>query len=432
MGRISAREAAYRSLIRCEQSGSYTNLEIDAKIKKYGLEGAERALYTRLVYGVTEKKIALDFRLAPHLRAPIGELDPEVRTALRLGAYQVLFLDRVPDSAAVNESVGIARRHAPAGAHNLVNAALRGLCRAKDAPPPLPGDRLAALEVTYSVPRGLIALWEESYGADKTLGILAALDSPQRLALRVNTLRTEPEKLAAELDAAGVEAAPDTPEGCLTLADPVMPAPVRDAVAAGLCFVQDRASQLAVAALAPRPGDLVADVCACPGGKTFAAAMLMRGAGEIRAFDLHANKLSLVDSGARRLGVDIVSVAERDARDPDPDLLGKCDRVICDAPCSGLGVIAKKPEIRYRELDSVARLPDLQLAILTASAGYLKEDSPDARLLYSTCTLNRAENDSVVDRFLVSRPDFTVDAMQTVFPSPTTDGFFYAVLKRNN
>ena len=427
MGKVSAREAAYRSLIRCEQSGSYTNLEIDAKIKKYGLEGAERALYTRLVYGVTEKKITLDFRIAAHLRGDMRDLAPEAATVLRLGAYQVLYLDRVPDSAAVNESVELARRHAPGGAHNLINAVLRALCRAKDSPPPLPDDRLAALEVAYAVPRGVIALWEHSYGEEKARLILDALDGPQQIALRVNTLKTTVERLAAELAEAGVAASPAEPDGCLLLDDGVLPPAVRAAVADGRCFVQDRASQLAVAALAPGPGELVADLCACPGGKTFAAALLMGNKGEVRAFDLHENKLSLVASGAASLGLTCVCVAARDARDPDPALVGKCDRVICDLPCSGLGVIAKKPEIRYRDLDSVARLPELQFEILRAAASCVK---PGGRLLYSTCTLNADENENVVARFLDSAPSFAAVASQTVFPSPSTDGFFFSVLAR--
>lgn len=421
-GSVSAREAAYLSLIRCERDASYTNLEIDSKIKKYKLEGPERSLYTVLVYGVTELRLTLDYRIGACVTGDACRLDPEVKTLLRLGAYQILYLDRVPDPAAVNETVELARRFAPSGAHKLVNAALRALCRTKDTPPPPPDDPIAALEVAYAVPRGIIELWNGSYGEKETAEILDALLVRPSVTVRVNTLKTTADDLCAVLGGVTGEI-----PGAVVLDKKTPPEKLREALDRGLCFVQDGSSQAAVAMVDPRPGDVLVDVCSCPGGKSFAAAMLMEGKGDIRAFDLHENKLSLVTATAAKLGIEIISVCARDARDPDPDLLGKADRVICDVPCSGLGVIAKKPEIRYRELDSISRLPELQYEILRASAGYLK---PGGRLLYSTCTLNRAENEEVVGRFLSNNADFTPVASRTFFPSETNDGFFAAVLAK--
>ena len=422
---ISAREAAYLSLIRCEKDASYTNLEVDSKIKKYHLEGAERSLYTALVYGVTERRITLDFRLRPCVTGGLERLSPETLTLLHLGAYQILYLDRVPDSAAVNETVALAHRYAPRGAHTLVNAALRALCRAKETPPPLPADPTEALEVTYGVPRGLIELWTASYGEAQTREILDALSQLPAVTLRVNELKTTPEALGSTL---GAE--PGAVPGSLVLADKkTPPESLRMALEEGLCYVQDASSQAAVAMLAPMPGETVVDVCCCPGGKSFAAALLMGGRGTIHAFDLHENKLSLVTGTAARLGVDgMISTAARDARTPDPALTGKADRVICDVPCSGLGVIAKKPEIRYKDLSFAAKLPDLQYEILSASVSYLRLGGS---LLYSTCTLNRAENEEVVSRFLASRPGFRLADSRTFFPSQTNDGFYAAVLMSN-
>ena len=421
-GRISAREAAYRSLIRCENDKSYTNLEIDAKIKKFGLEGAERSLFTILVYGVTERRITLDFRLSPCVTGGVGRLSPEVLTVLRLGAYQTLYLDRVPDSAAVNESVELARRHCPAGSYKLVNAVLRELCRKKNDPPPLPGDPVAAAEVEYGVPRGLIGLWISSYGEDKTKEILEALSVRPPVTVRANTLKTTPEELAERLGGA----AGPVP-GSLILKSGTAPEELRLAIGEGLCYVQDASSQEAVALLGPRPGMTLVDTCCCPGGKSFAAALMMENSGVIRAFDLHQNKLSLVTGTAARLGVDIIAADARDARQPDPALAGRADRVICDVPCSGLGVIAKKPEIRYKDLSDIKNLPDLQYDILCASASYLK---PGGRLLYSTCTLNKAENEEVAARFLDGSPDFSLVEQRTFFPSAANDGFFACVMEK--
>ena len=417
---ITAREAAFRSLIKCENAGSYSNLEIDSKINKYGLEGAERALYTVLVYGVIERRIALDLRLKPLVNGGFERLDDVVKVILRIGAYQILHLDRVPDSAAVDEAVKTARRHAPAGAHNLVNAVLRSLCRTLNDPPELPDDPVLRLEATYSIPRGIIELWIGSYGAENAKKILDGLDARSRdVTVRVNTLKTTRDELARTMGGVPFDDLPDA------IAVDCDPDALRTALESGLCYVQDISSQRAVQMLDPRSGDTVADVCCCPGGKSFACALAMRNVGEIRAFDLHANKLSLVERTASRLGITIIATAPRDAREPDPALVGRCDRVVCDVPCSGLGVIAKKPEIRYKPLGDIARLPQLQYDILRASASYLKVGG---RLLYSTCTLNRAENEEVVARFLSENSAFSLCDERTFFPDRLADGFYAAVL----
>lgn len=423
---ISAREAAFRSLIKCEQNNSYTNLEIDSAIKKFGLEGAERALYTTLVYGVTERRITLDYRLSLFTHTPWDELAPELRTILRIGGYQILYLDRIPESAAVNESTALAHLHAPRGAHNLVNAVLRELCRKKDYFP-LPEDRVGALSVKYSVPSELIGIWERSYGEEKTLEILEATFCRPRVTLRVNTLKITADTLISKLDERGVKSEYGKIEGSVVLDISASLSDMMDLINDGYCFVQDMSSQTAVKMLDPKEGELIVDCCSCPGGKSFGAAIEMQDKGRIYSFDLHKNKLSLVEKGAKKLGIEIISTAERDGRHPDSDLIGRCDRVICDVPCSGLGVIAKKPEIRYKELSDIKRLPEIQYAILSASVGYLK---PGGRILYSTCTINSAENEDIVERFLKENSEYTLVEQKTFFPTTQSDGFYAAVIEK--
>jgi 16S rRNA (cytosine967-C5)-methyltransferase len=264
------------------------------------------------------------------------------------------------------------------------------------------------------------------------------------MTLRVNTEKTTPEKLTSELTEAGLTVLPslyaDTalrvPEGAIT---------ATEAFERGDFFIQDEASQLCVAALDAKPDGVVVDTCACPGSKSFGIALSMENRGEVHAFDLHKSKLSLITGGAERLGISIITAEERDARNPNPDLLGKCDRVLCDVPCSGLGVIAKKPEIRHKDLTESARLPAIQAAILEASAGYLK---PGGVLVYSTCTILPAENQEVVRGFLAAHPEFepldfsfpagdgsvaditSEEGMVTLLPDANrTDGFFIARMR---
>ncbi|MBQ4055063.1 MAG: 16S rRNA (cytosine(967)-C(5))-methyltransferase RsmB [Clostridia bacterium] len=425
---IGAREAAFRSLLKCEQNGSYTNLEIDSKIKKSGLEGVEKSLYTTLVYGVTERQIALDYRLSRLTRGDWSALAPEVRTILRLGGYQILYLDRIPESAAVNESTGLARRFAPRGAHNLVNAVLRQLCRSKEDFT-LPEDRIDALSVSYSVPRALIEIWESSYGREKTAAILEATFCRPRVTLRVNTLKNTADELISKLSERSVKAGKGRVDGAVVLDASASVADMLDLIEDGSCFVQDASSQTAVKMLAPKAGELIVDACACPGGKSFSSAVEMQGVGEIHSFDLHKSKLPLIEKGAKKLGIEIITAAERDARNPDAALLGRCDRVVCDVPCSGLGVIAKKPEIRYKDLSDIGRLPEIQYDILCASAGYLR---PGGRILYSTCTINSAENEKIAERFVGEHPEYRLVEQRTFFPTPENDGFFAAIIEKND
>lgn len=455
-------------LLRCERSGQYSNIALDAALERSGLSAEDRALTARLVYGVTERRITLD-RILSSL-SDREDLEPEVRTALRLGLYQLAYLDRIPDHAAVDESVRLVSRRAS----GFVNAVLRQFLRTgKHIPLPPepdaadlagqadPGTDPAAiptvsvpatapaasarnpeqvhfpplsdtarktateyLSVLCSVPAPLVSKFLDSYPYDRVKSLLLAFGETAPLTLRVNTEKTTRDDLIALLEKAGVPAHPAryAPTGVTLPAGAGMSLRDLPGFADGLFFVQDEASQICTAAVGARPGDTVADVCACPGSKSFGMALDMKNTGRVFSSDLHESKLSLIRDGAKRLSVRIISASAHDARTPDPSLLGKCDRVLCDVPCSGYGVIGKKPELRYKDPAETAALPDIQLGIVLASADLVK---PGGVLVYSTCTLFPEENEGNVARFLAARPDFAPEGFsvgaQTAGIDPGTD-----------
>ena len=460
----SPRSLALSTLSSVEK-GKYGNIAVDTVLKRTDLSEADRHLYTALVYGVTERKTTLEFLLGKFSSRPLSELDDTVRLALCMGLYQLIYLDRIPDHAALDETVSLVSRKVS----GYVNAVLRSYLRFEDTLSCLPDgskaprekhltspeewisrfpeleDDLTALSVCYGIPLSLCHVFVDALGYARAASAMAGFCRKPPMTVRVNTQKTTPDALTAELSAAGLTVHPShyaatalrVPEGAIT---------ATEAFARGDFFIQDEASQLCVAALDARPGDVVVDTCACPGSKSFGIALTMENRGEVHAFDLHKSKLSLITSGAERLGISVLTADERDARQPDPSLLGKCDKVLCDVPCSGLGVIAKKPEIRHKDLTESQRLPAIQAAILEASAGYLKRGGV---LVYSTCTILPAENRDVVTAFLASHPDFepldfsfpakddTVSdiksegGMVTLLPDAnSTDGFFIARLRK--
>ena len=425
--KITPREAAWQSLIRCASADKFANLEADAALKKYGFQGADRALYTRLVYGVTERKYTLDHFLSLLSSKPLKKLDPPVLSLLELGAYQILYADAVPDHAAVSETVGLCKRSHFKSASGFVNAVLRNLIRRKGTLPLPPEGSDERFSVEYSVAPWIASMFRNAYGDERTRAILSAFLAVPPITLRVNTLKTTRDTLLADLRSAGIGAEPakDSPVGIVLPAS--VPVSSLTALSDGLCFVQDEASQLCVSALGAKKGETVFDLCACPGGKSFGLAMEMENRGCLRSTDLHESKCSLLVSGAERLGIGILHAAAADSSKPDPALTETADRVLCDVPCSGLGVIGKKPDLRFKKKEETDRLPAIQLAILRTGAEYLK---PGGTLVYSTCTLIPAENRSVVDALLASDPRFSLRSDRTFFPDGGTDGFYFAVLNK--
>ncbi len=429
---MDVREAAFLSLLRCESGGKYSNLEVDAAIKKYGFAGADRALFTALVYGVIEKQITLDYLLGRLSSKPLDKIEPKVRAILRLGAYQILFLDRIPDRAACNESVELAKAHTHKGTSGFVNGVLRSLVRAKSNLPFPLSDTDEYLSVRYACPMWLCVFWREQYGPKKCEQLLEAININPRITLRVNTLKTTREDLMAHLRAIGITCEPTTMSPYGILLDEFTPVREITPLAEGFCFVQDEASQLCAMALGAKAGERIIDTCSCPGGKSFGIAMAMENQGTLLSMDLHESKLSLVKSGAARLGITCLTTAVQNGTKNREELHESADRVLCDVPCSGLGVIAKKPDLRHKSPEEMARLPAIQYAILENGASYVK---PGGVLLYSTCTLNKQENEEVVRRFLAEHSEFSLssdqmpfgEAMVTLFPDETgTDGFFVA------
>ncbi len=421
----TARTLAHRSLMGLEKSGRYSNLEVNSAIMHSALSEADRGLYTRLVYGVTERRITLDYIISEFSSKPTAELDEDVKCALRLGIYQLLWLDRVPDHSAVDESVGLVPRQK----RGFVNAVLRSFLRGgKKYSLPDKEDYPTYLSVKYSVPTPLVELFM-SVAGDEIEDLLCAMNREPHIGLRVNRLKITVDEALAKTGGRRSEIAPD-----VVIVD-TLDETVKQGLSDGLWFVQDEASRITSAAVGAKAGETVVDTCACPGGKSFSMAIDMENSGVIRSFDLHKNKLSLIVSGADKLGVEIIETAERDAREPLDELIGRADRVLCDAPCSGLGVIAKKPDIRYKSIGDIERLPEIQYGVLCGASRYVKDGGV---LVYSTCTINKAENEDVVMKFLAENSDFTIEedpylrgGMRTFMPHRDgCDGFFAAKMRK--
>lgn len=438
--KISAREAAFDSLTLCEKDGKYSNLEIDARIVRCKLEGAEKNLFTALVYGVIERKITLDYIIGKLSSRPIESLDKSIKIILRLGLYQIIYLDRVPDSAAVNESVKLAKKAVPA-ASAFVNAVLRGFLRVLDRQAfmyPDRNDYTRYLSVRYSVSDDVVnTLMKTGEDIEK---LLSAFERQPLPTLRVNTLKITADELVKKLFSEGITyAAAKYSDFGLRLTDGKITEFITELIDKGYVYIQDEASQIATIAAGAKPKQIVIDTCACPGGKSFSLAILMNNEGEVYSFDLHKNKLSLVKKGADKLGITIIKTEEKNGTVLDEALIKKADIVLCDVPCSGLGVIAKKPEIRYKSCEDFERLPEIQYSIIKNSSNYVKSGGV---LCYSTCTVNPAENGEVVKRFLLENNDFILedflvgglesqDGMLTLYPHiHETDGFFVAKLRR--
>ncbi len=421
----NVRKTACDLLCRCASAAQYSNLALDTALERGDFSPADRGLLTALVYGTLEHLLTLDYQIARFSARPLEELDLQTKTLLRLGLYQLLYLDRVPDHAAVNETVALAPRRT----RGFVNAVLRSFLRA-DKQLELPSaehDPIGYLSVKYSFAEGICRAFVGEFGFARTEQLLAAFSKQPPLTLRVNTLKTTREVLKSRLQQAGYDAT-ETPEAESGLRLPSAPVRTLPGFAEGHFFVQDEASQLCVEALDAHAGMRLLDVCACPGSKSFGAAIDMENSGQVLSCDLHANKLSLVRAGAERLGISILATEARDARKEKPEWVGAFDRVLCDIPCSGLGVFAKKPELRYKDLADSAALPAIQRAILENASRWV---SADGRLVYSTCTLLSRENGENVAGFLEAHPEFQLLRERTLFPDTDgTDGFYFAVLER--
>ena len=436
---MTVRELTLSLLCDYEMNGKYVNLLLSSH-RADGLSADDRRFLTVLLYTTVERKITYDYLIGAISNRSTDDMDITTLNILRMGMCQILHISSVPDHAAVNETVALGRNK---GEKSFINGVLRSAVRLRDdgkLPMPQREKKVTRyLSVAYSFPLWLVKHFVSLYGEADTEKLLARFNEARYTDLTVNLTKTNKRGLISLLKEQGLEPTSyiDSElsirlDGCSV--DPRGISGFGD----GLFFVQDAACAVSIEALGVKEGDTVVDVCACPGGKSFAAAILTR-TGTVYSFDIHESKLSLIEDGAKRLGLDNVRAGVRDAEKPSEQLFGKCDKVICDVPCSGLGVLGKKPDIRYRDNQSLQSLPELQYNILSASVEYLKDDGT---VVYSTCTLNPAENEEVVKKFISDHPDFSlvdfsvgelnsVGGMLTLIPHVHgTDGFFIAKIRK--
>ncbi len=434
--KINVRRVALMVLDRIEAAKRYSNIALDAAIEQSGVAGADRGLLTTLVYGVIERKITLDYQIDKMASLPPSKIEASVRNALRLGLYQLVNLDRIPDHAAINESVELVGKRSK----GFVNALLRSFVRAeKKIRLPDEDNITKYLSVKYSVSEEICERFCRDMGRERTEAIFLAMNEAPHMTLRVNTLKTSREELLSLLAENGIDAEKTVFSAVGIKFSGRTPYSLIPGEADGLWFVQDEASQLCATVLGAEKGDVIIDCCAAPGGKSFSIAMEMGNEGEIRSFDLHENKLSLIRRGAERLGIHIIKAEAKDGRKFDGSLEGTADKILCDVPCSGLGVIAKKPDIRYKELSDIDRLPEIQLSVAENNLRYLKKGGI---MVYSTCTVLPSENRENIKILMDKHPELSLmpfevgeiksDGMITLYPDKHgSDGFFIAKLRKN-
>lgn len=434
---MSARTTALTALIATRRQGAWSDGILKEYIRRDRLDRRDAALCAQLVYGVLQNRLLLDYYLKQVVTGGLSRLQPAMLDILRLGAYQILCLDRIPDSAAVNEAVEQTKRYVNKSAASMTNGALRALSRQKDtlqAP--------QELATKYSHPQALVSLLAQNVPAGQLEALLKADNEPAPTSLQVNPLLAAPEEVEAALAAQEISFAPHPwLSGCY-LVRGTGDVGSLDLFASGRVYVQDASARLAAMASGVMPGMEVLDVCAAPGGKSFAAAIAMENRGHIVSCDIHAHKIALIEKGAQRLGISILEARQADASKPYAELEGGFDVVIADVPCSGLGVIRKKPDIRYKDLAPLEKLPAVQRAILENVSRYVR---PGGVLLYSTCTILRRENEAVAQDFLARHPEFSAEAfalpfapgraeggMVTILPTANdADGFFICKLRKH-
>lgn len=399
----NSRNTALNVLMKIEQDNAYSNIALNNAIRENKLSGVDSSFVSALVYGVLERKITLDYIIRLYSKIPLRKIELKTKMILRLGILQLLFMDKIPESAAVNESVNLAKKHKLQKSSGFINGILRSITRAEEKYKlPDKSDKVLYYSVKYSAPQELVKLWINSYGELNTEQLLISLGGRPKICARVNTLKIDKNSLIAELAKENVKAE-EIPflENAVSLTETGSIERL-SAYKSGKLHIQDASSQLCVDFLSPKPREVLLDICSAPGGKSFTAAQYMCDRGKIFACDLYDHKLKLISDGAKRLDIHSIVTLKRDGASSDVPL-PLADKILCDVPCSGLGILSRKPEIRYKDNLITDDLPELQYKILCQSAQYLANGG---RLVYSTCTLNPAENNKNARRFLEEHPDF--------------------------
>lgn len=436
------RQICYQALVRMFRCGGYSSLTIQQALQNNQVPTHE-GLVSALFYGVLERDITLSYVLGKHVSKPISKLDVEICVILKMGLYQLLFLNGIPDRAAVDESVKLCTYARKTSAKGLVNAVLRSVIRAGKQLVIDETDPIKAESLRYSCPEWLVRQWFDEYGEEIACGLLKASLGRPPMTVRVNTFRTSTEMLMQKLSKADIQVKqhPHLAD-CLELERTGNIEDIPE-FAQGYFYVQDAASQFCAKLVDAQPGMTVFDVCAAPGSKSFTIAQYMKGIGTIFAMDQYRHRLALIEKGAEKLGIPNIVTKQQDAAMFDTTL-PQADRVLCDVPCAGLGVIRRKPEIKYKDPHSLDKLPQIQKDILENASAYVK---PGGKLIYATCSLSMAENENVVDEFNQCHADFSIQEApaslkgmvlcrrnrMTFLPQHmNSDGFFVAVMRREN
>ncbi|MCM1283924.1 MAG: 16S rRNA (cytosine(967)-C(5))-methyltransferase RsmB [Muribaculaceae bacterium] len=429
---VNMRSLALDILLAVNEDGQYSHILLNQVLEKYQyLPKRERAFLTRLVEGTLERQITLDYVINAFSKTKVHKMKPVIRNLLRLGAYQIMYMNSVPDSAAVSEAVKLAKKRGFTGLSGFVNAVLRSIARDGGSRVEWPNGRekpVEALSIAYSIPQWIIQMWADAYGMDKTREILSGFSEEQGFSIRVNLQKTTPEQLMKELRGEGLTVE-QLSMPCALFVSGVDYLKGLKSFQEGKFYVQDMSS-MRVAELADvQQGDYVIDICAAPGGKSLHLAELLNGTGMVEARDLSARKVELIEENLRRHGAQNLRAVQMDASVHDEGSVEKADVLICDLPCSGLGVLGRKPDIRYRmTMEQAKELSLLQRTLLGTTQDYVKRGGS---LLYSTCTIHPAENEENVAWFLREYPEYELLYEEQSFPGgENRDGFFLAKFRR--
>lgn len=414
---MNAREVALKTIYAVEFEGAYSNMALKKSLAGSKLSSADKGLVTNLVYGVISRRLTLDFAISAYSKIKLKKISNYNLIILRMGIYQLMYMDKIPASAAVNESVKLAKKYVRASV-GFINGILRSFIRGGIEIPQ------EDLSVKYSFPKWLCDRWIEDFGTEFTEKLMAALCKSPKLTLRPNTLKISPEMLKKMLNNRGIKAELNG----ISIECGGFDVSLDNLYKNGFYTPQDAAASQTAIALEPERGCTVIDMCAAPGGKTTHIAELMGNEGKILAFDVHAHKIKLIEENAKRLGIDIINVAEGDGTVFDKLLEESADRVLCDVPCSGLGIIRRKPDIKWNG-ECSEELNKIQRAILENGGRYLKRGGI---LVYSTCTVDRRENEEITMEFLKNHADFERVFEKTYYPHiDNTDGFYICKIKKH-
>lgn len=440
----NVRNLAVRILNEVHEEGAYANVALARNLRKAHLSELDRRFLTELSYGAVKAGGTLDWMIRKYVNRPVRKIAPMIRNILRLGFYQIFYMDKVPSAAACNECVELAKKYGHPGTVKFVNAVLRSAVREpeKCAFPHGKGHATEELALSSFHPQWLVKRWVKDFGYDAAAALCAFDNADAMLSLRTNTQKTTRESLLSTLKQEGVVAEPSVwaPEGVLCHTHGALDQ--LPALQDGLCQVQDESSMQVAHVVAPKPGECIIDACSAPGGKATHLAALMQDEGRIIACDIYEHKLARIEENAKRLGITCIDTELLDARDLGKRFPCEADRVLVDAPCSGLGVLRRKPDARWKKREEdIQKLQQLQLDILKSAAEAVK---PGGILVYSTCTINRAENEDVVAAFLATHDGYTLEETGSFLPEKPragkmvqfyphidgTDGFFIARMRR--